>query len=54
LTHDSLDVVLHLVVGGDQDVQAILLDHLEVLGRIYPPLVEDTRPVRTLEEGDTC
>jgi len=53
LPHDSLDVVLDFVVRGNQNIQPILLDYLEVLRRIYASLVKDTCAVSTFDEKHT-
>jgi hypothetical protein len=42
LSHDAFDVRLNLIVCRDQNIQSILLDHLEVLRGINPALIKNT------------
>jgi len=42
LAHDTFDVCLDFVIGGHEDIEAILLDDFEVLRGIDSALIEDT------------
>ncbi len=50
LFHDLLDVALEGLVGRGEEGEAVLLDHLEIIRRVDPALVEDaaTRAWRSI------